>query len=422
MKSYSAKIDITPLVPVPLAGRVNRDQVYKLIADELEANLLAFRSENGIVVLVALDVLFASSDFKSHVVAAVDHTLRPLIADIIFIASHTHNAPALDATKPMLGKVDEGYFRFVVERIATAVEDILRKPNRLSPTQVLVGKSQCALATIRRTYGIRISRRRPFVTRQINLRPNLKAELSRDVDVAIGQDSQGQITWVMWSWTCHATATYWNKEITADFPGYVRNELREGLNLTDVPILYFPGFCGDVRSDQRTSQTDFTSRLSTPFIRPFAAPNKGSYESFCEELALSVRAAIKGALPTQLSDLPTTKRSAIALHEIMKTKSDGELEAYLLDWGGLSFFFLSAEVCSPYLRKLNAIAKSQTWFSGYINHVQCYLPDDTQIAEGGYEVTGFFESFGHSGPFHQKVEDKVMSMARKLLSAETSMT
>jgi hypothetical protein len=418
VNSLSTKIDITPRVPVPLAGRGYRDQVFDSVADDLEANLLAFKSESGIVVLVALDVLFASLDFKLTVLAALDVMLRPLLADIIFIASHTHNAPALDATKPVLGKVDKGYFGFAAKRIAAAVDSILSEPNRLSSTKVVLGKDQCAQAAIRRKFGIRISRNWPFVKRQINLRPNLKAVLSRDVDVAIGRDPDGHIVWIMWTWTCHATATYRNNDITADFPGQVRKELRQSLNLPDIPVLYFPGFCGDVRSDQKTGKTDLVARLSTPFARPFALRNKESYDSLCRELSLSVKTAINGAVPVQLSDHPTATRTALALQEVMTTQSAGELEAYFLDWGELSFFLLSAEVCSPYLKKLKALAKPVTWFSGYINHVQCYLPDDRQIAEGGYEVVGFFESFGHSGPFYREVEDKIMSMAAKLLTSK----
>jgi hypothetical protein len=416
LKSRAVTATINPKHPIPLAGRGGRTVSFSAIADDLEVNLLGLQGEFGVVVLVSIDVLFASNALKAGVLAHLTNHQRSKLEDIVFIASHTHNAPQLDSTKPVLGLVDSSYFCFVAERIVKVLEHLLDPLQKDILSRVAVGKSRCDAAVVRRKRGLRLSSKWPYISNQINLRPNPAHELYRDVDVAVGSDENGKIIWLIWSWTCHATATHYSTEITADFPGAIRRKVRQLYKNPDLPVLFLPGFCGDVRSDQGFSFHQFRARLSVPFSRPFTEQTQSNYLQLCSTLAGSLFSALGQLTTVNTNDRVVVKKTAIPLTDLMTTDIPGQMELYSFDGGDLSFVFVGSEVCSPYRQKFAAVAKKGTWFSGYLNHVQCYLPDDAQILEGGYEVAGFFESFGHSGPFHPQIEDRVMSAVRELVS------
>jgi hypothetical protein len=420
LRSYAVTATITPEHAVSLAGRGGRTQTFRALADPLEINVLGLRGSCGIVVFVSIDALFASNDLKAEVLAGLSDPQRSNLEDVIFIASHTHNAPQLDATKPVLGLVDPTYFRFVVERTVTAIEQLLDDQHEKTITKVSVGKGYCDASVVRRKRGLRLSSKWPYLSHQINLRPNPAHELYRDIDIAMGCDENGHVIWVIWSWTCHATATHLSNDISADFPGAIRKDIRKFYNDPGLPVLFLPGFCGDVRSDPGFSLHQFRARLSVPFARPFPPQTKSNYDQLCSRLTASVLLALSQLKPIETHDRAVLTRAAITLADLMTTQIPGDMEVCNLDCGALSFLLIGGEVCSPYRKKIAALAKQGTWLSGYMNHVQCYLPDDSQLLEGGYEVTGFFESFGHSGPFHSKIEGRVMATVRDLLAKARS--
>ena len=87
---------ITPTYAVQLSGRGWRTAPFIRVASPLEANLILLPTARGYCCVVGLDTLFASASFKSSVLEALPPTTRARIDDLVFVASHTHNAPALD--------------------------------------------------------------------------------------------------------------------------------------------------------------------------------------------------------------------------------------------------------------------------------------------------------------------------------------
>ena len=118
MYTSAISAEITPEFPVPLFGRGNRPGNFESVLTGLEINLLAFHDDRGLAVIIAIDTLFSSTALKAAVEERAGAQVCASIQAMIFVASHTHHAPALDPTKPKLGKVDPAYLAMVAGRVA----------------------------------------------------------------------------------------------------------------------------------------------------------------------------------------------------------------------------------------------------------------------------------------------------------------
>ena len=110
-----------------------------------------------------------------------------------------------------------------------------------------------------------------------------------------------------------------------------------------------------------------------------------------------------------------TARVGVPLAELMDTQHPGEMELIYFNAGPLTLLFIAAEVCSSYLRRLGAQLPTGSIMSGCSEHVHIYLPDDGQIAEGGYEVDGFFDAFNINGVFRNRIEEQITSALHSLV-------
>jgi hypothetical protein len=75
---------------------------------------------------------------------------------------------------------------------------------------------------------------------------------------------------------------------------------------------------------------------------------------------------------------------------------------------------MGAETCSPYYALLADLLPSRALLTGYADAVPLYLPVDSQIAEGGYEVDGFRDSFGLPGRFYDRIEQEFVDAVTAL--------
>src|SRR5207248_10758798 len=76
------------------------------------------------VAILSADLLFVTEDLKRRVAAAVRDHLTLGDASFLFPASHTHFAPAVDPSKPLLRRAEPASVDWVAERAAA----LLRRP------------------------------------------------------------------------------------------------------------------------------------------------------------------------------------------------------------------------------------------------------------------------------------------------------
>src|ERR1039458_1912065 len=96
--------------PVPLAGRAGSPRVVGDAEGTLEANILAVFSEGVCrAVFVSIDALFVGRELSDILLSAcADFGVAN--ETVLITATHTHTAPALENTKPALGRRCDDHF------------------------------------------------------------------------------------------------------------------------------------------------------------------------------------------------------------------------------------------------------------------------------------------------------------------------
>jgi len=91
--------DITPELPIRLAGYGARNQSAQKVDHPLQAQALALKNPSGErFVLVALDNLEVSRAFMQPVLQKLAAQLHLGRGEVAVVSSHTHSAPVLDQT------------------------------------------------------------------------------------------------------------------------------------------------------------------------------------------------------------------------------------------------------------------------------------------------------------------------------------
>ena len=414
--SGAAVGSISPTATLPLAGRGGADRLAPPASDVLEVDVISLNQSGRRVILASVDTLFCSSALVSAV--------KMLLADrkfdlgqftLLFYASHTHNAPSLDPGKPLLGKLDPEYFGHSASSVADAIERALQTEK--VPHTILRGASTCEANARRRRKTLRIKRGWPFISYEMFTLPSHAEDVPRELLFFSAKDRDGTLLWAIWSWACHATSFPHSNVVSPDFPGEVRKRIRAHLSSPNLPVVYIPGLAGDLRSDATRQPVPLLRRMMAPFARPFADQTPENFEVLCSSVSRSCNAAIADAQPVEIKD--DTFRiatSQVPLRDLMiGTTHPGAVDLTLFRCGVFSILSLGAEACSPWQAVLSPELPKGTMITGYCNDVPCYLPTDSQRAEGGYEVDGFRHSFGVDGRFASNLNRVLESATRKLV-------
>ncbi len=408
---------ITPKNPAPLAGRINRDTPYTSIASDLEANVIVLRERRGLVVLVGVDLLFASIDLKSAVLRSLESGMRSRIVDIVFVATHTHHAPAVDRSKRLLGEVDETYLNYAAKQIAALIAEVAVAPSR-GNISLWRGKSSCSFNASRRHKGLRLRLRPLSLTTAINMVVGKISPELHDLHVVVAKDAEGKALWVTWQWTCHATTFPEESAVSSDFPGVVREFLRRKFGHDQLPVVFLPGFCGDIRPDAALFPFSPAGLVTYPLQRPFARTTPRSFAAMGHALIMATTSALQKLVEVSVTQQLAFNKVAVPLADLLEQSSsasvDGMLEILVLDGGDFGMLLLSAEPTSHYAQACRRVTNSNWLMSGYCNHVFGYMPSDNEIAEGGYEVEGFFHAFSLKGRFARAIEQHVLSAIKSL--------
>ena len=412
-------VSITPEQPIPLFGRSARSGPFEDLAGDLEANLIALPGERGDVLLIGLDTLFASDRLKAAVIDRLPSAVGSGIAEMVFVASHTHNAPALDPTKPRLGVMDNDYFEQTAETVGRAIGR-LSAPGDAPPLQLSRGSSSCAMNALRRRRGLRVQRKLPYVGWSINMLPVHDVRVPRTVELLVARNGEGVPQWAIWQWCCHATSSPLDQRISADFPGQVRAWLRRWFKSPRLPVIVLPGFCGDIRPDPSVLPVSLSSLAMTPLQRPFARATHTNHGRLCAALTRAIGAAVALSSPVGLLPQARAARGRLPLRAMVADTLEVDaglgMDVVAIAAGPLGLLLLGAEVCSPYIAKLAPLLPAGWLLSGYADQVFGYLPDDSQIAEGGYEADGHFEVFGLTGQFRPRIEGGVVETVQDVVA------
>jgi hypothetical protein len=405
----SGSTDITPTSPIPLAGYMGRLGPYSSVADPLEANVVVISSANKRVVFVTTDLLYVGRDLVDGVLNRLKGSLR---YDELFIsASHTHHAPSTDKSKPLLGKCVDEYLQMVTLRIAGLIDRLLNEP----PTEIKLRYASDTLS------GLTINRRRVGWEMSIpprhgmSILPNPSGFIDPLLRVLTFVDVNDEVKAVAWNFCCHPVSFPFSSQVSADYPGVVRMLLRSEFG-ENLPVLFFQGFAGNVKPvlpPARPETRNLKDLALYSASRILNGPGFGRFSLLqWKEWSGSIGRAVLRLCVEKGTDVEGSIYPSYRLVKLSDFGFKNTVENVVfrrVDIGEVTMIGLPAEPVAEYVPVITSLLQRRIVIPvGCADHVFGYLPAESMLSEGGYEVEGFVRYFGLSGKFTKGVENRVV--------------
>ncbi len=404
-----AEVDITPPLGIALGGRGGAETAANKVLDPLFAQVLCLRDGHGNgFVLASFDVIGLPHDLSDRLRARLVQELGVEWNLVVLNASHTHSGPyMLRSLMAGLGpapQVEVDYFRTLEAKLIAAARaaDRAMQPARV---EVFPGSTE-----------IGINRRgKNKQGRNAGMLPDANGPRDEKVWVMKVTPEQGGAPAVVFSCACHAVIAYGfdYAALSADFPGAARQRLRAALG-PEAHAQFVQGFAGDIRPRLLADLEGGRFRKSKP----------ADLERAAHELSEAVLAALKTPGERLTLDLagagdrpflPRGQAPPRERYEKMRANALAETNAYRLavadywlkrydsgegfargDAWPLGLIRLAAnqwvvhsggEPCIEWRAKMSqwlAPLPIVTW--GYSQEARSYLPVESMLPEGGYEV------------------------------------
>ena len=419
-----SKVDVTPSMPVLLAGYGGRTTEHEGVDTLLWARALVIGDSNP-VAIVALDNCGVSQLVTDRLANRLSK--YGLNADqLVVAATHTHNAPTLVGYAPIVWKGRttkeqdkrvESYTRFVIEKMEQAVVAALAKREPMS--------LEWALG--RATFG---GNRRVITSGNwTGFGFQRNAPVDHSLPVLFAKDSKGYVRAVWANYACHCTTVGSRNRIGGDWAGYantwIENEFGKAVSLMTIG-------CGADIGPQPSGSLEhaenhgkaiakeakrlfskktiklnqvpsvITRRISLPLIKP-------KPRDYWEEQLKS------GGFNHQLA------KAMLARLDAAGEISD-EVDYPLSVWkfgGELAVVFLAGEVVVDYsVRLKRELDWSRLWINGWANDMPGYIPSRRILSEGGYEADFSQVYYEQPGRYDPSVEDKLVNAVKEMVGLE----
>jgi hypothetical protein len=419
--------DVTPPLPIRLAGYAARSRPADKVDHPLLVQALALRNPSGErFVLVALDNCEVSREFMRPVLERLQniHGLAP--GAVAVVSSHTHSGPVL--TESLVGmpqpppgseweKAQE-YSRTLREKLVEVVSAALQN---FAPARLEYGEGRAGFAMNRRVYQ----------GDKVVFGDNPDGPVDPAVPVLRIRDSQGAVRCILFGYACHGTSVRSGDDwytVSGEYMAYARDLIEK--HEPGAVAMYLTGMGAD--SDPAPRGRLLHARrhgvelagavmgvIDRP-MRPVAGPFRMAYEELDLPLA---EPPTKEQIMQECSstNAPVRQRASVAL----KTLSEGRpltravrLPVCVVRFGNdLTWVLMGGEVVVDYSLKLKRVlAEARPWTIGYAYEVPCYIPSARLVKEGGYETEASLMYYGLYGPFQGAIEEILVRRVTEMSS------
>jgi hypothetical protein len=418
--------DVTPELPIRLAGYEGRKRPADKLDQPLVAQALALRNSDGTrFVFVALDNCEVSHAFMQPVLEKMASQFQLGRGEVAVVSSHTHSAPVLAATlvgmpEPSAEEREkiEAYSRLLQDRLVEVVGAALAD---LKPASFEYGQGRATFAMNRRVYqGDKVA-----------FGDNPDGPVDFDVPVFRVKGTNNAVRAVLFGYACHGTTVRNGDDwysVSGDYIAYARQQIENCQPGT--PALYLTGMGAD---------SDPAPRGSLLEARRHGLELAGAVIGVLDRPMRPVRGAFKLAydeVELPLSDPPARAQIEKDAHSEEKSlRQRAELYLKLLEQGqpvptsvklplaalrfgdDLTFVLVGGEVLVDYSRRFKRmLAADHPWTIGYAYEVPCYIPSTRVIKEGGYEAEFSLIYYGLYGPFRTSIEDLLVNRMTALVA------
>ena len=225
------KVDITPKGAVTLAGSPFPEESTTVdIPLYVKAMVISVGEQK--VAIVTLDTLKYPTELADLALQQVEKETGIPAGNVTITSSHTHSGP-------LYPYYNGGLTGSIVEAVKSALRD-------LTPCKIGISNTEVTGISHNRRLLIKGEAWNDWQVKSHTARYTFPAAGPIDPDLqvlaAVGKD--GKYKAILWNYACHAAANSDNT-ISADYPGYVQNYIREQLRY-DAMTLCLPGACGDI--------------------------------------------------------------------------------------------------------------------------------------------------------------------------------
>lgn len=419
----TAKIDITPEHPVPLAGYGHRKGVMDGVSHPIYLRVALFEQigETGrhTQLVASADMIWWGTERMEKLIGKLTERFGLRRSDVILTASHSHSGPQTSALMPHIGLIDESYVQSLENKLVACVEEA---QSNLEPVTVERGSSTCDVGVNRRKY----------MNGVVHFEPNPEGPNDNTVTVIRFRNESGEAKALFVHYTCHPTVTNANL-ISAEYSGIAMEEVERELGGRSV-ALFLQGCCGNIRPALVRDGKFYNGGDAE--VREMGARLKGAVlralDGSLQKLALRKLNGDYASceLPYQLVPSREMLEETFEkgeerernwadqlLHDSTLIRESVPLELVRLDIAdGLTLLSMNAEMVVEYGLYVKAVSAGDVLPVAYSNGMIGYVSTAEQLNEGGYEATGSYYYFGLCSPFSQASEGIIKETVDYLLA------
>lgn len=419
--------DITPELPIRLAGYAGRKRPADRVDHPLVVQALALRNASGErFVFAALDNCEVSRAFTEPVIQQLAEKFQLDRGAVAIVSSHTHSGPVLDQTlidmaqpSPEDRERIEKYSRFLqvklVEVVGAALADY-------KPAVLERGLGRATFAMNRRVYK----------DDQVVFGDNPDGPVDWDVPVLRIKGTNGSVRAIVFGYACHGTSIRGGDDwyvVSGEYMAYARQHIET--HQPGAVAMYLTGMGADSDPSPRGRLLDakrhgleLAGAVIGVLDRPML-PVRGAFRMAFDEVALPLADPPgRGQLEkdAQSEDIHLKQRAEkylTLLNAGQPLPQSVKLPLAAVRLGeDLTFLLMGGEVVVDYARRFKRVlASDHPWTVGYAYEVPCYIPSIRLLKEGGYETESSLIYYGFYGPFRASIEDLLVNRMAGLVAS-----
>jgi hypothetical protein len=415
-----ARVDITPEVPIRLAGYASRvKSESQVVLQRLSANALAFGSDaQHPSILITVDLVGIPWRITQKLTEQLSKKMGIEPEQLVICASHTHGGPEVgnllnilqsrgDHFSDSLLALDQlVHISEYTEQLSRKLEEVaLAALKNRKPAFVAWGQGQALFAANRRTKGGPVDPALPML------------RIS---------NPDGTLRAILVSYACHGTTLGDINEIHGDWISEARRLIEA--NHPGVIALITLGCGGDANPEPRGKLEDVKShgqeisdnvdKLLTAQLQPLTSPPVGNMKWI--KLPFSKVPTVPELIKLTEDNTVKGYEARLELDRVERGETiPSELDYPLQTWNfgnKLAMVNLAGEVVVDYSTRLkNELGAEHLWINAYSNDVPCYIASRRVIKEGGYEGETSMYWYDKPSPFSEKVEDLIVNAVHDLI-------
>ncbi|WP_449537978.1 neutral/alkaline non-lysosomal ceramidase N-terminal domain-containing protein [Ferdinandcohnia sp. Marseille-Q9671] len=408
----TSEIDITPEVPVSLAGFAHREGKATEVHSPLFLKTYYFEKDKDAFLLLIGDVIWWDNQWVKTWRRRIteEYSIKP--ESICFHATHNHSGPQTsDSFTSLLGIPEQSFIDSLEEKIGTCIKSAI---NNKEPVTVTRSRTKSDIGIYRRVLH----------ENKIKMGPNPSIPINNDVTIITFETRTQKKKGMLIYFPCHPTTTDANV-VSAEYTGVCCSIVKR--KYPQAVIGFLQGCCGDIRPALIKDNEFYRGTLlDMEKVGEKLAQDIISASSDCDiDTILCDKIGVSSfQLPLRFqeeytpnegieSDVLQIWREHKELY--WKEKKETFLEIQYMEVGhSLRFVFFNGEMVQEYAEHIQNI-DSNTIVLGYSNGMIGYIPTQKQLMEGGYEAEDFIYYFGLPAPFHIETENTIQRAVENIL-------